>query len=404
MEGGPSKRARIGHVCATVLGKMLQRTPKAPGDQKVPYLRAGLLDKLSDVGELPFMYAASGEVQAYGVKEGDLLVAEGGDVGRSEFAHRLPERTIFQNSLHRVRLRGDGDIRFVRYALTSIHSSGFLDVLCNKATFGHLTVEKLRQLQIPWPQACFQQAIADYLDIETGRIDALISKKRRMIALLRERWIAGAEFVLSRFDSLPLKRYVTKIGSGSTPRGGGDVYVPSGPAFLRSQNIKSGVVDLSDIVFIDRVAQEELRRALVHPGDVLLNITGGSIGRAAVFDRSDIQAYVSQHVCIVRPVPGVDAGVLCAELSSHSVQEQIAVIQVGGNREGLNFEQVGNFLVRVPPSDQSQAIAQELATRFSRSVRTSETLRIQIDLLRERRQALITAAVTGELATPGMAA
>ena len=128
---------------------------------------------------------------------------------------------------------------------------------------------------------------------------------------------------------------------------------------------------------------------------MLLNITGGSIGRAAVFDRSDIQAYVSQHVCIVRSVPGVDAWVLCAELSSYSVQEQIAVTQVGGNREGLNFEQVGNLLVRVPPSDQSQAIAQELATGLSRSDRTSETLRIQIDLLRERRQALITAAVTG---------
>jgi len=139
---------------------------------------------------------------------------------------------------------------------------------------------------------------------------------------------------------------------------------------------------------------------LVHTGDVLLNITGGSIGRAAVFDRSDIHAYVSQHVCIVRPAPGVDAGVLCAELSSHSVQDQITVTQVGGNRPGLNFEQVGNLLVRLPPSDQSQAIGQELATGSSRSKRTSETVRTQIDILRERRQALITATVTGEFPVP----
>ena len=249
------------------------------------------------------------------------------------------------------------------------------------------------------------RAIADYLDIETGRIDALISKKRRMIGLLKERWVASCGMaVLSRFEPLPLKRYVTKIGSGSTPRGGADVYVPSGPAFLRSQNIRSGVIDLSDVVFLDRLAQEQLRRALVRPGDVLLNITGGSIGRAAVMDRSDIQVYVSQHVCIVRSVPGVDAWVLWAELSSQSVQEQIAVTQVGGNREGLNFEQVGNLLVRVPPRDHSQAIAQELATGFHAVKRTTETLRFQIELLSERRQALITAAVTGELHVPGVAA
>ncbi len=260
--------------------------------------------------------------------------------------------------------------------------------------------EKVGEYRPYVPSPSEQRAIADYLDTETRRIDTLITKKRRMIARLEERWIAHVASVLTRFDPVPLKRFVTKIGSGSTPRGGADVYVPRGPAFLRSQNIQKGVVDLSDVVFIDRVAQDELRRALVHTGDVLLNITGGSIGRAAVFDRSDIQAFVSQHVCIVRPAPGVDAGVLCAELSSHSVQDQISVTQVGGNRPGLNFEQVGNLLVRVPPSDQSQAIAQELASAVSCSVRTSETVGAQIDLLRERRQALITAAIAGELPVP----
>lgn len=264
--------------------------------------------------------------------------------------------------------------------------------------------EKMGEFRAWVPSNTYQRAIANYLGVETGRIDTLISKKRRMIRLLGERRVSCVESALSRFQPSPLKRHVTKIGSGSTPRGGADVYVTSGSAFLRSQNVNNGMIELSDVVFIDSDAQNELRRALVRPGDVLLNITGASIGRAAVFDRSDIQAYVSQHVCIVRPQPGVDASVLCAELLSHSVQEQVAVTQVGGNREALNFEQVGNLLVRVPPVDQSQAIAQELAAGFSCSMRARETLHAQIDLLRERRQALITAAVTGQLAIPGVAA
>ena len=288
--------------------------------------------------------------------------------------------------------------RFLTYLLLSERIRQYLDSRVQSVTRSHQRIrpEVLLKMRVRVPALSEQRAIADYLDTETSRIDTLITKKRRMIALLEERWTARTGSVLARFDPVPLKRFVTKIGSGSTPRGGADVYVPSGPAFLRSQNIQKGVVDLSDVVFIDRVAQDELRRALVHTGDVLLNITGGSIGRAAVFDRSDIRAYVSQHVCIVRPAPGVDAGVLCAELSSHSVQDQIAVTQVGGNRPGLNFEQVGNLLVRVPPSDQSQAIAQELANGFSRNMRMIETARTQINLLTERRQALITATVTGE--------
>ncbi|MCQ3805496.1 MAG: restriction endonuclease subunit S [Acidimicrobiia bacterium] len=287
------------------------------------------------------------------------------------------------------------DQRFLWWALQD--SVDDLQSRATGSTYEAVSIEDVADTLIPTPPLTIQRAIADYLDTETGRIDALITKKRRMIQLLEERWMALAESVLCRFEAVPLKRYVTKIGSGSTPRGGADVYVSSGPVFLRSQNIRGGVIDLSDVVFIDRLAQDQLRRALVRPGDVLLNITGGSIGRAAVMDRSDIQAYVSQHVCIVRSVPGVDAWVLWAELSSQSVQEQIAVVQVGGNREGLNFEQVGNLLVRIPSIDQSQAIAQVLATGLQVSKRTTETLGSQIELLVERRRALITSAVTGEL-------
>jgi len=116
-----------------------------------------------------------------------------------------------------------------------------------------INASELGDLGVRVPSLAEQRAIADYLDTETNHIDTLITKKRRMIALLDEHWIARVESVLTRFGPVPLKRFVTKIGSGSTPRGGADVYVPSGPAFLRSQNIQKGVVDLSDVVFIDRV-------------------------------------------------------------------------------------------------------------------------------------------------------
>ena len=258
--------ARVGHICTTVLGKMLQTVPKSPRDQEVPYLRAGLLEALSDLPELPAMFAGASEVQAYRVREGDLLVAEGGDVGRSEFAPRLPDRTIFQNSLHRVYLRNDGDLRYVRYALASIHSSGWLDVMCNKATFGHLTVEKLRQLHIPWPRPSAQRAIADYLDIETGRIDALITKKRRMIDLLDERKrLLGEEVIAGLRQSderAPLKYLVwesdMRYGLGPEPT-------------MLAVSIHHGVVPRNSVTDKASRATDYSRYKVCRPGDIAIN-------------------------------------------------------------------------------------------------------------------------------------
>ena len=113
---------------------------------------------------------------------------------------KLADETIFQNSLHRLRMHIDGDLRYIRYALQAVRASGWLDVLCNRTTFGHLTVEKLRQLRIPWPLPSEQRMIADYLDAETGRIDDLISKKRRLSGLLESRLIALAEDAVKGSD------------------------------------------------------------------------------------------------------------------------------------------------------------------------------------------------------------
>ena len=178
--------ARVGHVCEITLGKMLQTGPRGPYDHEVPYLRAGLLDALACSPDLPKMFCGFDDLQTYGLRKGDLLVAEGGDVGRAEFVPELTHDTIFQNSLHRVRMNVTGDLRFVRYALETVRSSGWLDVLCNRTTFGHLTVEKLRQLRISWPRTLEQRAIADYLDAETARIDALSSRVEAVIKLLQE--------------------------------------------------------------------------------------------------------------------------------------------------------------------------------------------------------------------------
>jgi type I restriction enzyme, S subunit len=266
--------------------------------------------------------------------------------------------------------------------------------------------DDLGLISIKLPTSTEQKAIADYLDIETARIDALIEKKRRMVDLVDEKLVSTCETLLSSDESAPvrLKHFVMKVGSGSTPRGGSDVYVDSGVAFLRSQNIKDGQISHDDVVYITDEDDEILRRTRVKAGDVLLNITGGSIGRTAVARSHDLPANVSQHVCVIRPNPLVSSDLLQAALDSSNVQEQIDLMQVGGNREGLNFEQIRNLMIVLPNPQNARRIEQNLIAERLRLKKVKEFLLAQIDLLVIRRQALITAAVTGEIEVPEVAA
>ncbi len=153
----------------------------------------------------------------------------------------------------------------------------------------------------------------------------------------------------------------TKIGSGKTPKGGAAAYKDDGIALIRSQNVNGDRVDLSDIVFIDKQTDEDMKNSRVQKGDVLLNITGASIGRSAVFTR-DLRANVNQHVCIIR-TKGSDVSPEFIQLNiiSSSGQNQIDAFQAGGGREGLNFQQIGKIEFLYPGIKEQQKIGQYFA-------------------------------------------
>jgi type I restriction enzyme S subunit len=97
-----------------------------------------------------------------------------------------------------------------------------------------------------------------------------------------------------------LAEICSKIGSGSTPRGGKDVYIESGIPLFRSQNIHDNGLRYEDIAFIDHKIHIKMLGTHILANDILLNITGGSIGRAALVPATFEYGNVSQHVCIIR--------------------------------------------------------------------------------------------------------
>ena len=153
----------------------------------------------------------------------------------------------------------------------------------------------------------------------------------------------------------------SKVGSGVTPKGGSAVYKTSGHLFIRSQNVGNGCFLLDDVAYIDEATHKKQINTELKDGDVLLNITGASIGRTTVVNKNVEGGNVNQHVCIIRLLEDYSPNYICNYLLSYGGQKQIDSFQAGGNREGLNFEQIRSIKFFIPSFREQSKIASLLS-------------------------------------------
>ena len=151
-----------------------------------------------------------------------------------------------------------------------------------------------------------------------------------------------------------------KIGAGSTPTGGAAVYTTSGIKFIRSQNVYDDGLFLDDVAYIPEEINQKKSGSIVKSKDILLNITGGSIGRCAlVSDDFDI-ANVNQHVMIIRLANLELRKYIHSVVIAPYLQEQIISRQVGSGRGGLSAESLSTFLIPLPPLNEQVSINRKL--------------------------------------------
>ncbi len=309
--------------------------------------------------------------------------------------------------------------RFMMYQLNSepfwFNASG----LSSGATMKRISRSKLGNIKVIVPPLKEQEVIAAYLDDVTGKVDALIAEKQTQVedlrayrnsiitetvtrglnpdAPLRHSGIDWLGDIPQHWEMSALKYLTSKIGSGITPRGGSEVYLDKGVLFIRSQNVYPDGLHLDDPKYISESIDESMSNTRVYTGDILLNITGASIGRCCIYTMTE-SANVNQHVCIIRPLCNlIKNQFLSYILNSKIGQDQIALFQTGGNREGLNFEQLKNFAIPLPPRSEQQAIAEFLDDKTEKIDALIDELNKQLDELAEYRQAVITEAVTGKV-------
>jgi type I restriction enzyme, S subunit len=191
-----------------------------------------------------------------------------------------------------------------------------------------------------------------------------------------------------------LGEHVSKVGSGFTPLGGHAVYQESGIPLIRSQNVHMNRFEPDGLAFISAEQDAEMTASRVEAGDVLLNITGASIGRVCVAPPEFCPANVNQHVCIIRSDGSFDPQFLAFYFATAEFQKFIMQAQAGGTRQALTKVLVERFCVPLIQLAEQRRIAGRLREQMADVERARAAVQAQLDAAQALPAALLRAHFT----------
>ena len=293
-----------------------------------------------------------------------------------------------------------------------------------------INASEIGDLLLRVPTLAEQRAIADYLDIQTARIDALISKKRRMIELLEERVgsvidemllaegyvgkepddpLDGAwEKLPAGWHVMPVKHLVSHLNSGAWGAEPGENEIEM-PVTTTAQISSDGQFDVCGMARRS-FSKPEVAKFACRPGDIVVVKSSGSAtniisGKAGLVGDDDKTFVFSNFLMNLRPNRDmVEPRYLYMCLISTLTRERIKRMVSATTYPNLRVEEYLSSTLPVPPVVEQHRLVEEVGTQISEMRHLLSLTRKSLDLLAERRQALITKAVTGRLAVPGVAA
>ena len=373
-----------------------------PDDTAITYVDIGSVEEsrgIIDTQELNFGAAPSRARRR--VRPNDVIVSTVRTYLRAvaRIPPGMPELTV-STGFAVLRPRATIDPRFLYYAVVS---KPFIDQVVASSvgvSYPAINASDLVRLPIPVPSRAQQRAIADYLDRETARIDGILQVRRRTVQAIEERFRAQCEVIFEDPDWVPtrLKRLLR------SPLSYG-VLVPQyvddgGVPFIRVGDLAS-LADWSPGTcsrFIDPRQSVEYKRTVLASGDLLVSVVG-SLDQAAVVPRAAAGANIARAVARVQLRNPLHARLLFHWTKTSTYQLQAALVTVGDSvQPTLNMSDLSQFSLRIPPTEQAlQRAVIALEEHSEIYTKTVASLHHHMELLGERRAALITAAVTGQI-------
>lgn len=315
---------------------------------------------------------------------GDVLVTIVGTLGRSAVLG-TSDPLAFQRSVAALKPNGLVLTNYLRWVTESVRFQEELKTRANQSAQAGVYLQDLAEIPVPLPSLTEQRVIADYLDAETARIDALIAKKQQLIHLLEERWRVAAETTMNElgaaFGWTPLKRFIKCLDGRRVPLGGEERSLRQGEFPYYGA---SGVIDHVDDYLFDEtlVLLGEDGAQLADPDYEISFVVSGPI-------------WVNNHAHVLRPL-GSDPRFLALHLSTLDRGSFIS----GATREKITQDDMSRIPVPNCPLDEQRRAAQRIRQVRADCDTLINRLQRQIGLLAEHRQALVAALVTGKAIAP----
>jgi type I restriction enzyme S subunit len=379
--------------------------------------------------DMAFMEATAtdDQVARFALRAGDVIITKDSetpdDIAVPTYVVADMPDTLCGYHLALLRPRHGVDGRYLFWTLTSHFAREQFAAFATGVTRFGLRYEVFGEVRLPLPSLDAQQAISDYLDAETGRIDLTIHNKTRLIDLLSERrtrlfhaaleargfrWSGSLSHPFAP-DGLPAGWHVARLSVVLRELTNGyvgptrDLLVDEGVRYIQSLHIKEEAIDFSrGSYFVPLEWHEERPRIHLRAGDVLI-VQTGDIGQVAVVP--DGFGPASCHALQIARVRSewVRGDYLGAYLQSPFGRHSLLSRATGALHPHLEGG-IRDIPIVLPPLDLQEAITRELGYQNAHLSGIRSMLAQQIDLLREHRHALITAAVTGELDIAGVPA
>ena len=346
-------------------------------------------------------------------KDDVLLNITGDSVARCCLAPQdmLPARVNQHVAIVRPNKSKLNPIFLMYYLVSPYVQKKMLSLAGSGGTRKALTKGMIQKFDIPNIELSQQQKIVSTL----SPYDDLIKNNRRRINLLEQsirllyrEWFVHFHFpdhehveikngVPDGWKDRKFKQVTTKIGSGATPRGGGAAYKSSGITLVRSMNVYDYQFTEDGLAFIDDSQAEKLSNVVVESQDVLLNITGASVGRCCMMQDHILPARVNQHVMIIRANPDqIGAHYLLSSINYERYKQRILnIARAGGaTREALTKDTIQNFDILIPPPHILDAF-EETASLLHQQ---QQTLAQQNNSLAQARDLLLPRLMNGDIA------
>lgn len=397
---------------SVTIGKMLQSTSIRADDVEQPYLRAANIqpDGRLALDDIKTMWFTQAEARVLSLDGGDVVVVEGGvgGYGRAAFIAKSMGGVGYQNSVNRVRPHIGNDGRFLTYVLLAARGAGYLEAYSNVVSMPHLTAEKLEAMDVPLPPVDEQRQIADFLDAETARIDRLVAKQTALIDTLSERRAA----VATRLVRFGLRADQPIVQSA-------DPLVGWHPADWVVTSLRH-CVELLDHRRIPLSSEERGERlgafpyygasgVIDHVDDflfdeplVLVSEDGANLlARSSPIAFSAVGKYwVNNHAHVVRPFYGP-----AAYWTGYIESVDVSPLVTGAAQPKLTAAALMSMRVAVPPTvGEMTSISAALDVQTAKIDALMAKAERFIEAAKERRAALITAAVRGQIDVRELAA